>query len=127
MYPVGAKLVPWTAMVGIATEDIGGAPVQGALWELLFDFTGIGTPGEIEGLSPANSDLIVSQRSQRNAVGPLDYPNAAIGQPFDDHVHSNIAAVPGRTIEYNSALISSAIADLLSRPRSFFGNGDLGR
>lgn len=127
-YPVGAKAVPWTAMVGLATQAIGEAPIQGTLWELLFEITNIGNPGEITALGPANSDLIVNQWSQRNATGELDYPNAAIGQNFDYHVHSSIVLLPGGfKIEYESDAIATAIAVLLARPRTFFGNGDLGR
>lgn len=125
-YPGDHKKVPWAPFVGIATQSVGDAPVQGALWELLFAFTPFlpNNPFDIEPLSPANSDLIVSQWSQLNAAGESDSPNANLPWRFEFHTHVSVP-VPGIEAETESPVMSQQIGELLSRPRSYFLNGVL--
>lgn len=112
IYPSGHRQVRWYPIVGIATQSAGDAPVQGALWELLFSFLPMvpNDPTEISPLSPANSDLIVPAASQRN-LGLTGSPNALAGQefPFTAHV-----AVPGLSGETSSVEISTKVRSLLS-------------
>ncbi len=83
--------------------------------------------GSVADLLPHQSDLVVHRWSQQNATGELDYPNAALGQTFEFTTHSEIAAATDLIIEYKSPPIAEAIAEVLCKPRTHFGNGDMGR
>lgn len=122
VYPADQRLVPWFPMVGIASQDVELEGVWGILMEVIEAQGGAAT-----GLLPHHSDLVVNRFSQRNATSDLDYPNASIGQTFEYTVHSEIATATGLTIEYQSLPIAAAIAEILSKPRTHFGNGDMGR
>jgi hypothetical protein len=111
-YPSGHRQVRWYPIVGIATQSAGDAPVQGALWELLFSFLPMvpNDPTEISPLSPANSDLIVPAASQRN-LRLTGSPNELAGQEFQFTAH---VAVPGLSGETSSVEISTKVRSLLS-------------
>lgn len=112
IYPSGHRQVRWYPIVGIATQSAGNAPVQGALWELLFSFLPMvpNDPTEISPLSPANSDLIVPAASQRN-LRLTGSPNELAGQEFQFTAH---VAVPGLSGETSSVEISTKVRSLLS-------------
>jgi pimeloyl-ACP methyl ester carboxylesterase len=126
-YPAGHKAVPWVPMVGIATEPVGEAPVQAALWELLFTFTPLlpSNPFEIDPVGPTNSDLIVEQWSQRNADDASDNPHAALGWVVAHHLHAEVGALGSFEGETESDAISIQIGKQLSQPKSSFTNGVL--
>ncbi len=106
---------------------VGDHPVQSILWALLFTFApGVPvTPGEISPLNPTNSDLIVDQWSQRNADKPLDYPNAAIGDPFEFHLHMEIGGMGAWESEARSILVRERIRTKLGETKPFWGSGVL--
>lgn len=127
-YPIEHKKVQWAPMVGIATQGVADAPVQGALWELLFSLIPWlpSDPEEIEPLSPAACDLVVSEWSQRNAFFAGDISNANPDWSFQFHIHAGVPVVGSNfQTETESDAISVQIGKLLSQPKSSFANGGL--
>jgi len=124
IYPTAQQRVAWHPMVGIATVPASGALAQTAMWELLFTIAPLipNRPFQIEPLHPTNSDLVVSQWSQRNALNASDAPNNQFPS-FSFHTHTFGALVQSvglvqesESVEMSWAGIptASSIAELLS-------------
>lgn len=126
-YPSNNRAVRWHPTVGIATNALGTAPVEGALWELLFYFAPLVDNGgtDVAPLNPTNSDLIVEASSQHNTGGFFGYLNAAEGTEFDFTLHMSIPGLSGWQVETQHPGIITNIGDLMSGPPSAMGTGVL--